>query len=107
MKLVNRKTGEIGNLLGTNLAAGIICIGVDFHDGNPKEYCYSSLTELNEEWEDVKSLEFSKYYLINEETGVIATFDDERQMKIFQNEIDGWKPVKVILDGEKYIITKV
>ena len=44
MKLRNKKTGEIVDLLGTNLAAGIICIGVDFHDGNPKEYCYSSLT---------------------------------------------------------------
>lgn len=50
--LRNKKTGEIGELLGTERAAGLIVIDVDFHDGNPRAFDYTSLEQLNEEWED-------------------------------------------------------
>lgn len=57
LKLRNKKTGEIGELLGTDRAAGIINICINFHDGKPKAYNYESLAELNEEWEDYKPTE--------------------------------------------------
>ena len=57
MKLRNKKTGEIGELMGTERSCPYITIGVDFHDGNPKEYDYTSLAELNEEWEDYRPKE--------------------------------------------------
>lgn len=52
MKLRNKKTGEIGDLIGTLTSCPFITIGIDFHDGNPRSFDYNSLTELNEEWED-------------------------------------------------------
>lgn len=57
MKLRNKKTGKVGDLIGTNRAAGVICIDIDFHDGEPKEYCYFSIAELNEDWEDYRPKE--------------------------------------------------
>ena len=54
MKLRNKQTGKVGDLIGTNRAAGVICIDIDFHDGEPKEYCYFSIAEFNEDWEDYK-----------------------------------------------------
>lgn len=93
MKLRNKKTGGIG-----------ICELRIVHSSEEAPLFYHSLAEVNRDWEDYKPVEplineeNSKYYLINEETRYIATFDSEREMKIFQNEIDGWKPVKVLLD---------
>lgn len=55
--LRNKKTGEIGELLGTERAAGLIVIDVDFHDGNPRAFDYTSLEQLNEEWEDYEPKE--------------------------------------------------
>lgn len=52
MKLRNKKTGEIGDLLGTERSCPYITIDIDFHDGNPRAFDYTSLTELNEDWED-------------------------------------------------------
>ena len=43
MKLRNKKTGVIVDILG---------FYADYHDGNPKPVTFSSLTELNEDWED-------------------------------------------------------
>lgn len=63
MKLRNKMTGEIGEFMGTYNAVPFIGIGIDYHDGNPVKYEYNTLTELNEEWEDVKPTE----PLINDE----------------------------------------
>lgn len=52
MKLRNKKTGEIGELLGTERAAGLIIIDIDFRDGNPRAFDYTSINQLNEDWED-------------------------------------------------------
>ena len=56
-KLCNKKTGEIGDLLGTYNAVPFIGIAIDYHDGNPVRYEYNSIAELNEEWEDYKPKE--------------------------------------------------
>ena len=57
MKLRNKKTGEIGDFMGTYNAVPFFGIGIDYHDGNPVKYEYDSLTELNEDWEDYKPVE--------------------------------------------------
>lgn len=57
MKLRNKKTGEIGDLIGTERSCPYITIGIDFHDGNPRAFDYTCLAELNEEWEDYKPTE--------------------------------------------------
>ena len=98
MKLRNKKTGKIYNARSMWFNESI--------DDLEKTH-WETLKEFCEDWEDVTQKEFSKYYLINEETGYIVTFDNEDQMKIFMNEVDGWKPVKVLLDGEKYTIDRL
>lgn len=57
MKLRNKKTEETGNLLGMKVSAGIIWVNIEFHDREPRAYCYDSLAGLNEEWEDYKPAE--------------------------------------------------
>lgn len=57
MKLRNKKTGQIGDLMGTERSCPYITIGIDFHDGNPRSFDYTSLAELNEEWEDYEPAE--------------------------------------------------
>lgn len=57
MKLRNKKTSEIGGLLGLKVSAGIIWLNIEFQGREPKAYCYNSLAELNEEWEDHEPVE--------------------------------------------------
>lgn len=57
MKLRNKKTGEIGDFMGTLTSCPYVGIGIDFHDGDPKAFYYNSLTELNENWEDYEPVE--------------------------------------------------
>lgn len=57
MRLMNKKTGEIGDLLGLKVSAGIIWLNIEFQGREPKAYCYNSLAELNEEWEDYEPVE--------------------------------------------------
>lgn len=52
MKLRNKKTGEIGELLCNPRVIDIYFVAND--EGN---YSYNSLSELNEEWEDYKEPE--------------------------------------------------
>lgn len=52
MRLRNKETGEVGDLIGSVTSCPYISIGVDFHDGDPKTYHYNSIAELNEHWED-------------------------------------------------------
>ena len=62
-KLRNKKTGEIGDLMGTERSCPYITIDIDFHDGNPRAFDYTSLEQLNEEWEDYE--ETKGYWFIN------------------------------------------
>lgn len=57
MLLRNKKTGDVGNLLGIKMSAGIIWCNIEFPNREPKAYCYNSLSELNEEWEDYEPVE--------------------------------------------------
>ena len=57
MLLRNKKTGEIGSLLGLKVSAGIIWVNIEFLGREPKAYCYNSLAELNDEWEDYEPVE--------------------------------------------------
>lgn len=57
MKLRNKKTGKVGDLLGSYGAVPFIGIAVDYHNGNPIKYEYDSIAKLNEEWEDYKPIE--------------------------------------------------
>ena len=52
MKLRNKKTGEIVDTLCRDDITKGLAFGVDHHDGNPTMAYYSSLAELNAEWED-------------------------------------------------------
>lgn len=56
-KLRNKKTGDVGDLLGSCDSVPFIGIMVDYHDGNPVRYEYDSLAKFNEEWEDYESKE--------------------------------------------------
>ena len=57
MQLRNKKTREIGDLLGLKVSAGIIWLNIKFQGREPMTYCYNSLAELNEEWEDYKPVD--------------------------------------------------
>ena len=57
MKLRNKKTGQIGDLMGAERSCPYITICLDFNDGNPRTFDYISLAELNDEWEDYKPAE--------------------------------------------------
>lgn len=104
MKLRNKVTGLLGELKDF-INDGFI---VKVPDGRGVAgYKYDSLTALNKEWEDYKPIESSKCYLINEETGYIITFDNKHEMEVFRHEVNGWKQVKVILNGEKYFIERI
>lgn len=52
MRLRNKKTGEIGNLIYRGLEDERIWVWID--NMSKPEYRYNSLAELNEEWEDAK-----------------------------------------------------
>ena len=85
MKLRNKKTGEIGDLMGSESSCSFIIIDIDFHDGNPRAFDYSSLTELNEDWEDYEPL-----------------IKDEKIRKLVRGwaKINGFIEVKLLVDSE-------
>ena len=79
MKLRNKKTGEIGNLLPYGGEDGKIWVWL----GNISrpEYRYNSLAELNEEWEDYEAPK--EYWFID--------FNGEvKEMKLLGFEWQGW-----------------
>ena len=94
MKLRNKKTGDVGDLLGSCDSVPFIGIMVDYHDGNPVRYEYDSLAKFNEEWEDYES----KEPLIKNEKirKIIRAWADENdtavvEYKPFKNEfVDGY-----------------
>lgn len=57
MKLRNKKTGLVGDLIGSYNCCPYIAFSVDYHDGNPIKYEYSSLEAMFEEWEDYEQKE--------------------------------------------------
>lgn len=72
MKLRNKKTGEIGNV---NMAFSLDKFTVEDQrietNSNPiKTWEYTSLTELNEEWEDYTKPENLSKNVNNEERGL-------------------------------------
>ena len=109
MKLRNKKTGEIFDALirekgGCGSYSLIVCDIKAYEQSKSTPDAthfvldeYDTLAELNEDWEDFKSKEITKYYMINEETGYIVTFDTEHEMTVFGQELKGWRQVKVSL----------
>ena len=90
MKLRNKKTGEVQEC---------VVIPID-ENGYPNEYYVfengETLAELNENWEDYKEEQpQQRYYLMNKETGYIATFNSLDEADTFRREVDGWRFVKV------------
>ena len=63
MKLRNKKTGEIGRLLPYGGGDGKIWVWID--NMSRPEYRYSSLAELNEEWEDAPEEPKGKWFISN------------------------------------------
>lgn len=57
IKLRNKKTGKIADLLGMKIEGGTIWMNVEFYGKEPKAYDYDSLTKLYEEWEDYEPVE--------------------------------------------------
>ena len=127
MKLRNKKTGEIGDLLGTERAAGLIIIDIDFYDGNPIAFDYTSIAELNKDWEDYKPAKpeplikdekirkavrawagVNKYerlsYWCKDGEGCFSFFDRESENEIMFDNLDG---VKGITDDKTYTIAEL
>ena len=77
MKLRNKKTGEIG-FVYTGLNGEVkVC---SEHDGNHKYLGqYSSLSELNEEWEDYKELDY--WYIDDNGDILLSDLDDDELWK--------------------------
>ena len=67
MKLRNKKTGEIGNFVSTNYSDPAITI---MDDNGIQLTKYTSLAELNEEWEDYE--EPKEYYWFIDDAGVVS-----------------------------------
>ena len=82
MKLRNKKTGEIVDILG---------FYADYHDGNPKPVTFSSLTELNEEWEDYKPVE--------------PLIKDEKVRKAVRAWAEAWNKNKLYKDADNALST--
>ena len=72
MKLRNKKTGEIGDILPYGCEDGKIRVWID--NISRPEYRYNSLAELNSEWEDYE--EPKTFWFIDEE-GIIRSTTDE------------------------------
>lgn len=114
MKLRNKKTGEIGGLLGLKVSAGIIWLNIEFQGREPKAYCYNSLAELNDEWKDYKPVE----PIFDEKIrrGIRAWWDMQDNpfksarvmLKSRDKDLDGfyhWRIFAYIRNGEERIST--
>ena len=66
MKLRNKKTGEIVDMMGTYNECTGVGLAIDHHDGSPTSECYHSLAELNEEWEDYEEPKDEDYWYIED-----------------------------------------
>ena len=77
MKLRNKKTGEVVEAESCKNTGGLISIYYEEKGGQiGTKDCYSSLAELNEEWEDVPE-EPKKYYFIDPSGEVGPFWEDE------------------------------
>ena len=70
MKLRNKKTGEIAEVLTDSIAVNIL---MDQHDITAY---YTSLAELNEEWEDYEKPK--EYWYIDADGGLLCEPSDDR-----------------------------
>ena len=76
MKLRNKKTGEIIEVESCNNVSGCISIYYEEKDGQiGTKDCYTSLAELNEEWEDAP--EEPKEYWFLSGRGEVKCIEDE------------------------------
>lgn len=74
MKLRNKKTGEIGNLLPYGGEDGKIWVWID--NISRPEYRYDTLAELNAEWEDATEEPDEWWYITRD-----GTVDSERRLE--------------------------
>ena len=73
MKLRNKKTGEIVEVESCNSTTGTI--GLFFAEGRECDRAYSSLAELNEEWEDYE--EPKEYFYIYADGDIYKDIQDD------------------------------
>lgn len=88
MKLRNKKTGEIVDILCEYDITKGFCFGVDHHDGNPTMACYNSLAELNEEWEDYEEPE--EYWCLSGSGEIRHTEDNGVKFDKYHKEIGNY-----------------
>lgn len=95
MKLRNRKTGEIGNLLPYGAGDGRIWVWI----GNTSrpEYRYNSLAELNEEWEDVPQGPKVGYIIDPMEEDCVSADDSGYE----ESDVDRAKELGIWLETEE------
>lgn len=91
MKLRNKKTGEIVDLIGTERSCPYITINIDFHDGNPRAFDYTSLTELIADWEDYTPAE--------------PLIKDEKIRKAVRAWAEAWNKNKLYKDADNVLST--
>lgn len=133
MNLRNKKTGETGYYLHTHrdhntgtLKVAVLKDGVPFSEFKPHEpiYDYDSLTELNNDWEDVAPKEplikdekvrkavrawaeaniiMAVYYSPEEDGFYVKNFDDEIVASIYFGD----KPMEEDGYGENYTIDEL
>lgn len=85
MKLRNKKTGEIIEAESCNNTGGCISIYYEEKDGQiGTKDCYSSLAELNKEWEDYE--EPIVYWLINPLKEKPYRIDGNGEFRIYNDE---------------------
>ena len=95
MRLRNKKTGQIGDLMGTERSCPYITIVIDFHDENPRSFDYVSLAELNEEWEDAPE-EPKEYWFIDAYGGIV-------QNRITKHRGDAYTDMTDLYESQKEI----
>lgn len=90
MKLRNKKTGEIGDLLPYGCEDGKIWVWID--NMSRPEYRYNSLAELNEDWEDYE--EPKRYWFMDYGGRIKAMNDSNDEEDVARKQIGNYFKTK-------------
>ena len=119
MKLRNKKTGKIIDLEFWGIFTDGDAIGFESEYEDENEYCYNSLAELNEEWEDYTPQEplikddkirkavraWAEAESISSEKTVFYN-DGEYSIGWYRSELEFSKPIQGLTAGD-YTITEL